>query len=82
MQPVLAPALLAGHEAGLLQDADMPGHPGEGHRERRGEVRDAGLAVTQSDEDCPPYRVGERRVLRVERRMFNHSVDFTKSQPL
>lgn len=67
---------LAADETGGLEDGDVTGYSGEAHRQRRGQIGDAGVAVTQRFEESPSCWVGQRGVRAIEK-IFNHLVDYS-----
>lgn len=73
---MLAAAHLPPHEARRLEDTDVARYPGECHRQRRGKVGDAGVALTQRLQKPSPGRIGERGVRAVQHLIFNHLVDY------
>lgn len=72
-QPVFPAADLAAHQARRLQDGDMSGDSGEGHRERLRKVGDPGIAGPKGDEEGTPRGMREGREGPID--MFNHFVE-------
>ena len=59
---MLAAAHLALHESSRLQHADVARHAGECHRQRSGQVGDAGVTLAQRLQQPTAGRIGERGV--------------------
>ena len=62
---------------GRLQNGDVSRDSGESHRERFGEVGDAGVAGSEGDQKRSPGRVGQGREGPVD--MFNHFVEHSRA---
>lgn len=73
--PVLSAADLPSDQTGRLEDADVAGHPGEGHGDGAGKIADAGIASLQREQECAPSGVGESGVSPVENLIFNQLVE-------
>jgi hypothetical protein len=72
------PNLLAGHEAGSLEDVHVLLEPREGDLELRGEVADRRVASSEVLEDAAPRRVRKRRKCAVDlRQILNHMVHYS-----
>src|ERR1700737_3427460 len=70
--------LLGGDEPGLLQDADVLLHAGEGHVELLGEVRDRSVCTSEPLQNAAAGGVRERgeRSLDAAIRILNHAVQY------
>ena len=73
---MLAAAHLATHESSRLQHAHVARDAGECHRQRSGEVGDAGVALAQRLQQPSAGRIGQRGVRAVQHLIFNHLVDY------
>ncbi len=73
---MLAAAYVALDKAGRLQNTDMARDAGEGHRQRSGQVGDAGVTLPQRLQQPTSSRIGERAVCAVQDLIFNHIVDY------
>src|SRR5262245_60274926 len=73
-----APDLLRGDEPGLLQDADVLLHAGEGHVEPLGKVRDRSVGTAELLQNAASGGVRERGERGVEAgpRILNHQVQY------
>lgn len=78
--PVLAAAHIALDETSRFEHSDVAGHPGECHRQRRGEIGDAGIAGTQRLDEVTTRRVGQCGVGTVQDLIFNHLVDYSRPE--
>ena len=76
-QPVLPAANLAMQETSSLEHGNVARDSGEGHRQRRGEIADPGVARSKCHEQCATGRIGQGGIGPVERLIFNHRVDNT-----
>jgi len=76
---------LAGHDAAdlfafdeprILENGQMLDDAGQRHADRRGQLADRALALTEPDQDRAPRRIGERAEDGIEpaRRIVNHKV--------
>src|SRR6266508_263813 len=73
-----APDLLRGDELGLLQDADVFPHAGQGHVERLGQVRDrcVGTAELLQNAASGGIRARGERGIEWSPRILNHTVQY------
>ncbi len=73
---MLAAPYLASHQSGGFQHADVARNACERHWEGRGQVGDAGVALTQCRQQPSSSGVGKGAIRTVENLIFNHSVDY------
>lgn len=65
----------AGHQAGLLEDAEVLAHRGEGHRERGGELADRVIPDPEPAQEAAAGGIGEGAEDRIEVGLLvNHMV--------
>ena len=76
---MLPAAHLTLDQSSILEHSDVASHAREGHRERPGEVCDSGVTGAESDKQCSPRGVSERRVGAVEELIFKQLVDYIRS---
>lgn len=75
---MLATTDLPLHQTGGFQYPDMPRDAGERHGQRRGQVADARITVTQRLQQPTTGRIGQGRVRTVQDLIFNHLVDYSR----
>lgn len=75
---MLATTDLALYQTGGLQYPDMPRDAGERHGQRRGQIADAGITLTQRLQQTATGRIGQGRIGAVQDLIFNHLVDYSR----
>jgi hypothetical protein len=65
------------NESGRLEYAYVTRDACEGHRQRRGEVGDACVAVAQRLQEPTARGIGERGIRPIQELIFNHIVDYS-----
>ena len=75
---MLAAAHLAPYQACRLEYPDVARYAREGHRQRGGQVGDAGIALAQRLQQLAARGIGERGVRAIQHLIFNHIVDYSR----
>ncbi len=73
---MLAAAHLASHKSSRFQHADVARYAGESHRQRSGQVGDAGVTLAQRLQQPAAGGIGQRGIGAIQYLIFNHLVDY------